>query len=426
MKFAFALLLAVALVSPIAQAQELQPVDGIVAVVDEDVILRSELDQAMNNILAQFRDREQQLPPRNILEKQVLERLILMRLQLERARGSGVRVSDAELEQAVQSIAAQNRITPDQLRAQLVADGLSYEEFRNQLRDEITVQRLQQRIVQSRVAVSNTEIEQVLAQQKDSGLVYRLANIVVALPEAPTPEQVQLAQTKIDGVRQLLDRGEMDFAAAAIRYSDAGNALEGGDLGWRGLDEVPAMFGNLIRSMRVGQITDPIRGPSGFQLIKLVETREQGAQTQTEFRARHLMVRTSELVSDAQARQKVEQLHQRIVAGEDFAVLAREHSDDTTTKAQGGDMGWFEQTAWGSAVAQQIAALDDGEVSAPFRTDAGWHLIQRTAQRETDVTEANRRNQAREVITRRKAEEEVERFTRQLRSEAFVDIRLGS
>lgn len=428
MRPALALLLAVAsLFATQAQAQSaLQPIDRIVAVVDEDVILRSELDLALNNIRQQFAGRESQLPPGDILERQVLERLVMLRLQLDRANSSGVRVSDAELEQAVQNIAAQNRLTPDQLRAQIASEGLSYEHFRNQLRDEITAQRLQQRVAQSRVAVSETEIDIALAAQGDSNLVYRLANILVALPEAPTPEQVQLAQTKITGIKQLIERGEMDFAAAAIRYSDGSNALEGGDLGWRGLDEIPAMFANLIRGMAPGQISDPIRGPSGFQLVQVAETREQGRQTATEYRARHIMVRTSELVSPEQARAKIDQIRARIVAGEDFATLARELSDDTSTRAQGGDMGWFQQTAWGSAIGQQVVQLADGQVSEPFRTDTGWHLLLREGSREQDVTETNRRNQMREVLSRRKAEEEVERFMRQIRSEAFVDVRLGS
>lgn len=426
MRFVLAFLLAVATFAS-AQAQSLlQPVDGIVAVVDEDVILRSELDMAMANIQAQFAGRESQLPPRAILERQVLERLIVMRLQLERASASGVRVSDAELEQAIQSVAGQNRLSPEQLRAQLAADGISYEEFRTQLRDELIVQRLQQRVAQSRIAISETEIDMALATQGESDAVYRLANILVVMPEAPTPEQIQLAQTKIMGVKQLVERGEMDFAAAAIRYSDGPNALEGGDLGWRGLDEIPAMFANLIRNMKPGEVSDPIRGPSGYQLIQLVETREQGRQSLTEFRARHLMVRATELVSQEQAQRKIEQLHARLLAGEDFAAIAREHSDDTTTRAQGGDMGWFAQGAWGAAIAQQIGMLQDGQLSQPFRTDGGWHLLLREDSREQDVTELNRRNQAREIIARRKSEEEIERFVRQLRSEAYVDIRLGS
>ncbi len=426
MRFVLALLLAVASFASAQAQSQLQPVDRIVAVVDEDVILRSELDMALANVLAQFAGREAQLPPREILERQVLERLVVTRLQLDRANASGIRVSDAELEQAIQSVAAQNRMTPAQLRAQLAADGLSYEEFRTQLRDEIAIQRLQQRVAQSRVTVSETEIDMALAAQGDSGVVYRLANILVALPEAPTPEQLQLAQTKVNGIKQLIDRGEMDFAAAAIRYSDSPNALEGGDLGWRGLDEIPVLFANVIREMKPGQTSDPIRGPSGYQLIHLAEIREQGRQTVTEYRARHLMVRITELVSPEQAQRKIEQLHARLLAGEDFATLAREHSDDASTRAQGGDMGWFAPGAWGTAVTQQVEMLQDGQISQPFRTESGWHLLLREGSREQDVTEANRRNQAREVIARRKSEEEIERFVRQLRSEAFVELRLGS
>lgn len=410
-----------------SSAQGLGRIDGIVAVVDEDVILRSELDRAVANIYAQYAGQAAQLPPREILERQVLERLIVMRLQLDRARESGVRVGDAELEQSVQMVAAQNQMTPAQLRAQLAMEGISYEEFRNQLRDELVVQRLQQRVSQSRVAVSESEIDMLLANQGEEGnTLYRIANILVAMPEAPTREQIELAQTKVNGIKDLIDRGEMTFSAAAIRYSDFPNALEGGEIGWRSLDEIPSLFANVVRDLEPGQTSQPIRGPSGYQLLHVAERRQADRQTVTEYRAQHLMVAITDLVSEAQARQRIEDYRARIQGGEDFATLARQHSDDVSTKQQGGDMGWFQREAWGGAVAQQIDVLADGELSQPFRTEGAWHMIKRNGARTTDVTEANRRNQARELIARRKSEEELERFIRQLRSEAFIEMRLGS
>lgn len=428
MKLLYPLLAALLLsLSPVAGAQSLGQVDSIVAVVDEDVILRSELDRAVANVYSQYAGQQAQLPPRNVLERQVLERLVVMRLQLERARASGVRVGDAELEQSVQMVAAQNQMSPAQLRAQLAAQNIPFEEFRNQLRDEMIVQRLQQRISQSRVAVSESEIDMVLAGQGDQdNTLYRIANILVALPEAPSREQLELAQTKINGIKDLIDRGEMTFAAAAIRYSDFGNALEGGEIGWRSLDEIPNLFSGVVRGMSAGQTSQPIRGPSGLQLIHVSETRQADRQTVQEFRARHLMVQINELVSEPQARQRVEDYRRRVEAGEDFATLARQYSDDASTKQQGGDMGWFQRDVWGSAVAQQIEMLSDGELSQPFRTEAAWHVLQRIDSRTTDVTEANRRAQARETIARRKSEEELERYIRQLRSEAFIELRLGT
>lgn len=426
---AFPLFLAAALLlAPELKAQSLtQPIDGIVAVVDESVILRSELDTAVGNVMAQNAARAEQLPPRSVLERQVLEQMIVMRVQVDRATEMGIRINDAQLEQAIASVAQSNNMNPAQLRQRVEADGLSWEEFRSSMREELLVQQLHQRMMRSRVAVSESEVDMALSTLGDEpSVLYRLANILVALPEGATPEQVELAQTKVNGVKALLDRGELDFASAAIRYSDAGNALQGGDLEWRSLDEIPTVFASMVREMAPGDISEPVRGPSGFQLIQLTDRRSQDGQVVTEYRARGIVVRKTELVTSTQARRRVEELRSRIEAGEDFATLAREHSDDTTNRAQGGDMGWFQLNDWGSGVAAQIQQLSDGQLSQPFETEFGWHLIKREDSRQTDVSDANRRNQMREMIGRRKSEEELERFVRQLRSEAYVDIRLES
>lgn len=420
------LALSAALAPGHALAQATTAVDGIVAVVDEDVILRSELDRAVNNITAQYANTPGQLPPRDVLERQVLDRLVLARIQLTRARDSGIRVSDGELAQAIETVASRNRMTQDQLRQRLAADGLSYEEFRASLRDELLIERLRQRYVQSRVQISEAEIDQLLAVREIGGPEVRLANIVVGLPEGASPDEVALAQKKARDIKAVIERGELDFRAAAIRYSDAQNALEGGDIGWRALDAIPPAFVGLIQQMQPGQISEPVRGPSGYQLIQLVETREQGRQTLTEYNAQGIMIRVTPTLPAEAARQKAEDLYSRIQAGEDFAKLARENSDDTLSRNDGGDMGWFQVNAWGTAVGSQLNALQDGQVSRPFQSDAGWHIIKRLGVREQDVTEQNRRNQAREIIAQRKAEEEFERFLRQLRSEAYVESRLSA
>ena len=420
------LALSAALAPGHALAQATTAVDGIVAVVDEDVILRSELDRAVNNITAQYANTPEQLPPRDVLERQVLDRLVLARIQLTRARDSGIRVSDGELAQAIETVASRNRMTQDQLRQRLAADGLSYEEFRASLRDELLIERLRQRYVQSRVQISEAEIDQLLAVREIGGPEVRLANIVVGLPEGASPDEVALAQKKASDIKAVIERGELDFRDAAISYSDAKNALEGGDIGWRALDAIPPAFVGLIQQMQPGQISEPVRGPSGYQLIQLVETREQGRQTLTEYNAQGIMIRVTPTLPAEAARQKAEDLYSRIQAGEDFAKLARENSDDTLSRNDGGDMGWFQVNAWGTAVGSQLNALQDGQVSRPFQSDAGWHIIKRLGVREQDVTEQNRRNQAREIIAQRKAEEEFERFLRQLRSEAYVESRLSA
>lgn len=406
------------------------PVDGIVAVVDEDVILRSELDQAVGNITRRFAQNPQQLPPRAVLERQVLDSLVTQRLQVARAESAGIRIADAEIEQTIAGIATQNNLTLPQLAAQLERDGLSMAGFRTSLREELMTQRLRQGILRSRVQVSESEIDlQLAAQAEAGGREFRLSNIVVGLPNDASPAMLAEAQSKIEGIRALVERGEMDFAAAAIRYSNAPNALEGGNIGWRRATEIPPQFLQLLEGMQAGQMSQTIRGPSGLQIVRLDETREGGGQVarqvEQQYKARGLLVRISELVSAEEAMAKVVAARARIEAGEDFATVAREISDDTMSRNQGGDMGWFEKNAWGSAIAQQLDQLADGQLSQPFRSDVGVHLLLREGVREQDITEQVRREQAREAVSARKAEDEYERFLRQLRDEAFIDNRLA-
>ncbi|HZW18018.1 MAG TPA: peptidylprolyl isomerase [Luteimonas sp.] len=426
MKTPNAFFLAVALLfGTAAHAQQVEPLDSIAAVVDEDVILKSELDLALNNVLAQYAGREDQLPPREILQRQVLERLILLHLQTARAADMGVRVGDSEIDNAVANIAQQNNLTQDQLRQQLANDGMSYDDFRNSLRDEMLSQQLRQRFAQSRISVSDAEVDAALASENSEQ--YHLAHILVSLPDGATPEQISLGQQKVDGIKNLLDKGEMTFAAAAVRYSDSPNALEGGDLGWRSLDEIPAAFATAIRGLQDGQIVGPVRGPSGFQLLQLVEKRSAdesaGAQTVTQYRARHILVRRAD---EAEAKALADTLRARIAGGADFAEVAAENSDDAFSKDKGGELGWFTQDQFGPEFGAQVASLQDGQVSAPFKTQAGWHILQREETRQTDVTDDNRRAQMRERIGQRKLEDEWNRFLREMRSEAYVDIRTGT
>ena len=326
----------------LAQDQSVASVDGIAAIVDEDVILNSEVQRAVDNVKSQYATQPQQLPPEDVLRKQVLERLILLRLQVERAQSSGIRVSDNDVNLAIQNIANQNKISPEQLRAQLGNEGLSYEEFRNNLKDEMTVQRMRQSYLQSRVQVSDTEIDQLLSAREVGGPEIRLANILVGLPDSATPEQIATAQEKINRIKALLDKGEMDFSSAAIRYSDSQNALEGGEIGWRTVDSIPPAFVAMLSGMKPGDVTNPVRGPSGYQLIKVLETREQQKQMATQYNALGMMIATKEGDNVEAARQKAEDLRTRVLAGEDFAKLARENSTEEMNASKGGDMGWFE------------------------------------------------------------------------------------
>ncbi len=424
-KLAPAALLALALLSPAgAQMLDNQSLDKVVAIVEEDVILASELDRAVNNILAQFAGRSTQLPPRAVLESQVLERMIFIRLQVQRAESTGIRVSDPELDQAVMRIAQENNTSIDQMRASLERDGFSYEDFRKTMREELQVQRLRQRYVQTRVQVTDTEVDILLASGGLKRGEVRLAHILVGVPDGAAPPQIQAAREKAERVSAEI-AGGLDFASAAIRFSDGQQALEGGDLGWRRFDEVPNVFADMITALRKGEITQPMRGPSGFHILKMVDERAASAQIVREFNARHVMVRTDELVSSDDALGIVRSVRERLVGGEDFGALAKEFSNDTTSANLGGDMGWFEVGAYGTRVAQVIESLADGDLSEPFQTEAGWHVMQRLATREADRTDDRAREQARETIRTRKADEEYANFLRQLRGEAFVESRLA-
>jgi peptidyl-prolyl cis-trans isomerase SurA len=414
------------LVGAHVHAQQLQPIDRIAAVVEEDVILQSELDRAVRNITEQYAGRQDQLPPPDVLRRQVLERLVLTRLQVARAESSGIRATDEDVDTAIGRIAAQNQLTTEQLRQQLAQGGQSMAEFRSSIRDELLMQRLRQSFGQSRISVSDAEVEAALAAQTTGAVQYHLANLLVALPDGATPEQIAIGQKKIDGVKALIDKGEMDFAAAAVRYSDGPNALEGGDLGWRSIDEIPPAFATTIRQMQPGQMIGPVRGSSGFQLLKLVETRDatQAAATPiTEYHARHILVRIDADTTEAQARARIDALAARIAGGADFATVAKESSEDENNKQQGGDLGWFAQDAFGPDFGAQVAALSDGGVSAPFRSDAGVHILQRIASRQGAAVDQSRRTQIRDTIGRRKLEDEYNRFLREMRGEAFVEIR---
>ncbi|HVT31302.1 MAG TPA: peptidylprolyl isomerase [Rhodanobacteraceae bacterium] len=283
---------------------------------------------------------------------------------------------------------------------------------------------MRQGIAQSRVQVSDAEIETLLK----NGALHRgqlhLGYILISVPDGATPDQIETAHKKADETKQQIDGG-MDFAAAAIRYSDAPNALEGGDLGWRAVEELPQAFAEAADTMQEGQVSAPIRGPNGFHIIKLLGKRaEPGAQMVTEYRARHILFKTSELVSSEQAEKSAAAVRQRIVAGEDFAKAAKESSEDTATAALGGELGWFNGDAYGPKVTEVVQGMKKGEISEPFQTDAGWHIIELEDTRTTDKTSDLQRDQAKNMLFQRKAEDEYESFLRQIRSEAYVEIRL--
>ncbi|HEY2395667.1 MAG TPA: peptidylprolyl isomerase [Rudaea sp.] len=409
--------------APTARAQALLPtdqLDRIVALAEDDVILQSELDSAVGNILAQYRTNPQQLPPRAELERQVLERLILLRLQVQRAESTGIRITDSDIDQAMQRVADSNKIDVRTLRASLEREGINYDTYRKSIREQLLVARLRQRVVQNQVNVTDGEIDILLASNSLKAGEVHLAHILITLPEGASADQIQKAHDKAEDVKKQIEGG-MDFTTAAIRFSNAPDALEGGDLGWRRFDEVPEAFANLAEGMQAGQVSQVLRGPSGFHIVKLIEKRATGRQVVTEYHARHIEIAVNELVQSDEAQKTVREIRQRIVDGhEDFAKLAKQYSKDSTTAGAGGDMGWFPIDQYGSKVAETLAAMKENDISQPFQTDVGWHIMQMLGSRQNDRTDEAKREQAREVLRTRKAEDEYENFLRQVRSEAYA------
>lgn len=420
---AFVLALFLALPVPGLAQQLRQQLDGIVALVEEDVILQSELDAAINTIEMQVRSRGENLPPRQILEEQVLERLIMTRLEVIRAQETGIRASDANIDQALQQVARQNGISVGQLRQAIEADGYDFEEFRRQIREEILSSELRQRVAASMDEITATEVDIMLASGGIGGPEYNLSQILIQLPEGASGAEARAGEQRALEIRQEVLDG-MEFSEAAISYSQAPDALEGGSVGWRQISALPPIFAEAIESLSPGDISDPIRAPGGLLLLRVNDVRERSEVIVSEYLAHHLMIEPSEILSMEEAEDRIRDLHQQIIEGEDFADLAQRYSTDETTANLGGLMNWFPAGQYGSDVQSALEALEPGEVSEPFRTGSGWHIVRLDDTREADRTEEALRAQAREMIFQQKAEDEVERFLRQLRSESFVEIRL--
>ncbi len=401
-----------------------QSLDRIVAIVDEDVILDSELTAAIEGVRAQYAGRDVQMPPAEVLRKQVLERLTLMRLQIQRAEAGGIQVTDTEIDQAVARVAASNSMTIAQLRQAVEADGFNFSEFRKSMREELMVQKLRSRVVETRVEISESEIERLMAGDTLKRGEVRLGHILVQLPDAATPEQVATGAEKIEGIRKLINEGKMEFSAAAIRFSDSPKALEGGDLGWRRFDQIPASFADLVAGMDTGTVTQPVRTASGFHLLQVVDAREDSQIVVTEYQVRHIVTRADDLNSFSDASDKIREAKRRLDAGENFQTVARELSDDKNTANLGGDLGWIPLQAYGQFYAEPLAQMSEGGISEPLSTEQSWHILQLVETRQADRTEDLLRQQASESLRERKGEEVYEQFLRQIRGEAYVESRL--
>lgn len=398
----------------------------IVAVVNDDVILRSELDEKVQLVRSQLRDQNTTMPEPAVLYRQVLERLIMERLQLQVAERNNIEVDDETLNANLRNIAQQNGLSLTEFRKVLEQEGMNYADFREDIRNQIKINRLRQQTVTNRINVSEQEVDNLLASQNawsDQVRDYHLAHILIATPEAASPEQIQQAERKANEVLQRLRNGA-DFGETAVSVSQSETALEGGDLGWRKAAQLPSLFADVVRKMKPDDISDVIRSPSGFHIIKLVDVRGDERHVITQSKVRHILLHSNEMMNDAEARIRIQQLHDRLESGEDFAELARTHSMDKVSASNGGDLGWVNPGDMVPEFEQAMNELEPGEISQPVQSRFGWHIIQVLDRRKVDSTTDYKRTKAREMIRKRKTDEEMELWLRRLRDEAYVDYRL--
>ena len=428
------LLLSVALLPSLASAQtrELSSngvlLDRIAAVVNAGVVLTSELDEQTEEVIARLREQSTELPPRNVLRRQILERLVVDEIQMQRAARLGIQVSDDMLNGALADVAQRNNMSFADLPRELEAQGIDYRTYREEIRKQLTLQLLRQRDVIGRISISPREMEQALARQQnapDINSEYNVSHILISVPVTASPEQIQAREERARDVWERAKAGQ-DFAQLAVTYSESTTNIEGGSLGWRKGSQLPSIVGDAIAKMKPGEVSDPIRTPSGFHLFRLNEIRgglQQSVQSQTH--ARHILLRTNELEDDQTVEQKLADIRRRVLeGGEDFGAIAAVTSNDPGSAPQGGDLGWTGPGTFVPEFERQLNALQENEISPPFRTQFGWHIVQLLGRRMHDITQDMLRQQVFVQLRESKAEEETELWLRRLRDEAFVEYRM--
>jgi peptidyl-prolyl cis-trans isomerase SurA len=413
-----------------AQTRELatrgELLDRVVAIVNDGVLLNSDLDEQVEVVSDRLRQQKLELPPQNVLRQQVLERLVVQEIQLQRANHAGVKVTDEMLNAALQDVAKRNSLTLSQLPDALAKQGVDYPSYRDDIRREITITLLRQRDVLQHISVTPREIDQFLEKQAKAPSErneYNVSHILVAVGQEASPAQQEAAAKRAQEVYDRAKSGE-DFAKLAVAYSNSQTALEGGALGWRKGSELPTFLADIIARLKPGEVSEPLRTPTGYHIIRLNEVRgASGAAVEDQVHVRHILTKTNELADDATVRGKLEALRERILKGEDFAAIAQVTSQDPGSAADGGDLGWAGPGAFAPEFEQAIATLKDNEISEPFHTQYGWHIAQMLGHRRFDNSDEIKRRQAMEAIRASKADEETELWLRRMRDEAYVEYK---
>ena len=426
-----AILFTVAATAAIAQPSRTAParaqlVDRVVAVVNDEAITQFELDDAKKVVLEQLKKQKVNLPPNDVLDKQVLERLITERSLLQYAKENGIKVDDTQVERTIQRIADDNKMSVDDVRKALALDQVSYARYREDIRNEITVQRIREREVDSHITVSDAEVDIYLASlkaQAGSDAEYRVAHILVVVPEQATPDQIEVRRRRAEEALRNIKSGT-DFGQVAATFSDAPDALSGGNIGWRSGARLPTIFTDAVRKMNVGDVSPVMRSAAGFHIVKLLEKRTRNETSVVEqTHARHILIKVNEITSEADAKAKIERLKDRLDTGAKFEDLAKLNSEDLSA-AKGGDLGWLNPGDTVPPFEEAMNKLQLKQVSGPVRTSFGWHLIEVLERRKQDVTADRERMQAQIAIRQRKADEAFEDWVRQTRDRAYVEVRL--
>lgn len=405
--------------------RQIVTLDRIVAVVNDEVITQQELNARVDFAFRQLRQQGTPPPSREVIERQLIERLIGDRVQMQHARDIGMRVDDAELDKALVRIADENKLSPAQMRAALDKDGVPFEKFREDIRSEITLSRLRDREVAQKIVITESEIDNFIKAQQTQGRndEFNISQILVAVPENATPEQLQTRRARAEQALTQL-KGGTDFRQIAAAFSDAPEALQGGLIGWRESSRLPGLFLDALRPLKTGDLSELLRSPNGFHILKLNERRGGQAPIMVQqTRSRHILIKTNELVSEVEARNRLLQLKERLDNKADFAELARSRSEDGSA-ARGGDLGWLNPGDTVPEFEQAMNALKPGEISAPVRSPFGWHLIEVLERRTQDMTREGQRLNARQALRERKTDEAYQEWVRQLRDRAYVEQRL--
>lgn len=400
--------------------------DRIIAVVDDDIVMRSELDQMLARVRGELREKGAEMPPTSVLERQVMERLILDKIQLQVAQQTGVEVTEENLDRAIDDIAQKNKLSMPQFKEILKSEGYEFERFRDDIRQEIIVSKLRREEVDRRIQVSDREIENELKNVGDSVVnddEYHIAHILIGIPPNANDTERRAAEEKAKATLARLTEGA-DFGDIALAMSDAQDALDKGDLGWRKIEEIPSLFADSVRTLDIDAHSDLINSPNGYHLVKLMGKRGGEKVMVEQTKARHILITPNELVDEQAAIQRLRQLGLRLESGDDFATLARMHSDDRGSALQGGDLGWVSAGQMVPEFEEVMLATEKGQISAPFRSEFGWHILQVLDRRTYDGTVEVRRAKAREAVMARKREEAYQEWQRRLRDEAYVELRV--